>query len=68
MKYKIITKNWHYSKNAEIDIIAMESKTIVFVEVKTRSDGMKYSPSEIPVISFLSSTINMFMFFCLNFN
>lgn len=35
--YKIIDRNWHYSKNAEIDIIAMESDTLVFVEVKARS-------------------------------
>lgn len=35
--YKIIESNWHYSKNAEIDIIAEDKKTLVFVEVKTRS-------------------------------
>ncbi len=35
-KYKIITKNWHYSKNAEIDIIAEKDNVLVFVEVKTR--------------------------------
>ncbi len=35
--YKIIEKNWHYSKNAEIDIIAAENNTLVFVEVKTRT-------------------------------
>ena len=35
--YKIIDSNWHYSKNAEIDIIAEDKKTLVFVEVKTRS-------------------------------
>ena len=35
--YKIIDMNWHYSKNAEIDIIAEDKKTLVFVEVKTRS-------------------------------
>lgn len=35
--YKIIEKNWHYSKNAEIDIIAIDRDTLVFVEVKTRS-------------------------------
>ncbi len=34
--YKIICKNWHYSKNAEIDIIAEDKDTLVFVEVKTR--------------------------------
>lgn len=34
--YKILDKNFHYSKYAEIDIIAKEKDTIVFVEVKTR--------------------------------
>lgn len=37
-RYKILEKNYHYSKYAEIDIIAKEKDTIVFVEVKTRSD------------------------------
>jgi putative endonuclease len=35
--YKIIETNYHYSKLAEIDIIAKEKNTIIFVEVKTRS-------------------------------
>ena len=35
--YKIIDMNWHYSKNAEIDIIAEDGKILVFVEVKTRA-------------------------------
>ena len=35
--YKIIETNWHYSKNAEIDIIAKDKTTLVFVEVKTRT-------------------------------
>ena len=34
--YKIIETNWHYSKNAEIDIIALDKNTLVFIEVKTR--------------------------------
>ena len=29
--------NWHYSKNAEIDIIAEDNGCLVFVEVKTRT-------------------------------
>lgn len=36
--YKILEKNYRYSRLAEIDIIAKEKDTIVFVEVKTRSD------------------------------
>ena len=35
--YKIIDKNWHYSKNAEIDIIAIDKDILVFVEVKSRT-------------------------------
>ena len=36
--YKLVDKNWHYSKNAEIDLIVMKDKTLVFVEVKARSN------------------------------
>ena len=35
--YKILERNWHYSKNAEIDIIAEKKDTLIFVEVKTRT-------------------------------
>ncbi len=35
--YNIIETNWHYSKNAEIDIIAEKDNTLVFAEVKTRT-------------------------------
>jgi len=36
--YKILEKNFRYSRLAEIDIIAKDKDTIVFVEVKTRSN------------------------------
>ena len=36
--YKIIEQNWHYSKNAEIDIIAEDNSALVFIEVKTRTN------------------------------
>lgn len=36
--YKIIERNWHYSKNAEIDIIAEYKNEIIFIEVKTRTN------------------------------
>lgn len=35
-KYQILETNWRF-KRAEIDIIAKHEKTLVFVEVKTRS-------------------------------
>ena len=35
--YQILEKNWHYSTNAEIDIIAKDCQQYVFVEVKTRT-------------------------------
>lgn len=34
--YKIIERNRHFSKNAEIDIIAKDKDCLVFIEVKTR--------------------------------
>lgn len=34
--YKILERNFRYSRLAEIDIIAKDKDTIVFVEVKTR--------------------------------
>lgn len=34
--YEIIGRNVHFSRNCEIDIIAREKDTVVFVEVKTR--------------------------------
>lgn len=36
--YKIIQTNYHYSKYAEIDIIAKENNTLVFIEVKARKN------------------------------
>ena len=34
--YKILERNKHFSRTCEIDIIALDNKTLVFVEVKTR--------------------------------
>lgn len=34
--YKILERNKHYSRFCELDIIAQEKNTVVFVEVKTR--------------------------------
>ena len=35
--FKIIEKNWRFSRLGEIDIIALDKNTLVFVEVKTRT-------------------------------
>ena len=35
--YKILFRNWKWGKN-EIDIVAEKDNTVVFVEVKTRTD------------------------------
>ena len=35
--YQILHKNWRY-KRAEIDIVAKDRRTLIFVEVKTRTD------------------------------
>ena len=43
--YIIVEGNYH-CKFGEIDIVAEDKKYVVFVEVKTRSTGMKYSPSD----------------------
>ena len=34
--YKILERNIHFSRNCEIDIIAKDKDTVVFIEVKTR--------------------------------
>ena len=44
-KYKIIDRNYR-CRQGEIDIIARDKKTIVFVEVKARESGEFGQPSE----------------------
>ncbi len=44
--WTILERNWHYSRHAEIDIIAKDGDTIVFVEVKTRSSLAAGHPFE----------------------
>lgn len=43
--YRIIARNFR-AAGAEIDLIAMDRDTLVFVEVKTRSSGAAGSPEE----------------------
>lgn len=45
--YKIIERNIHFSKNCELDIIAIDkSNTLVAIEVKTRKTEICGSPLE----------------------
>ena len=43
--YKIVERNWRFQK-AEIDIIATKDKTLISVEVKTRSTNDFGSPQD----------------------
>ena len=44
--YKILETNKRFSKLCEIDIIALDKKTLVFAEVKTRTSEHCGSPFE----------------------
>ncbi len=43
--YTIIARNWH-SGHRDIDIIALDENTVVFVEVKTRRDRLFIEPEK----------------------
>ncbi len=44
--FKIIEKNWRFSKFGEIDIIAQDNDALVFIEVKTRTSNEFGHPTE----------------------
>ena len=44
--YKIIERNWRYSRYGEIDIIALYKDSLVFVEVKSRKSTAFGHPFE----------------------
>lgn len=44
--YKVLETNKRFSRFCEIDIIALDKKTLVFVEVKTRSSLICGHPTE----------------------
>ena len=44
--FKILETNKRFSKFCEIDIIALDKNTLVFVEVKTRKSDICGSPAE----------------------
>lgn len=43
--YRIVTRNYHCLAG-EIDLIALDGKTVVFVEVKTRTDRQHADPQD----------------------
>ncbi len=43
--YRILMRNFFYKKVGEVDIIAMDHNTLVFVEVRYRSNS-RFSPPE----------------------
>ena len=45
--YKIIETNWRFSRYGEIDIIALDKDTLVFIEVKTRTSIAFGHPTEV---------------------
>lgn len=44
--YKILERNYHFSRYGEIDIIALDKNTLCFIEVKTRSSNRFGTPFE----------------------
>ncbi len=61
--YKVLERNWRF-KNKEIDIIAERDKTIVIVEVKTRSSdfyGQPYVSVNYEKQKFLISAANNYI-------
>ncbi len=44
--YKILETNRHFSRQCEIDIIALDKDTLVFCEVKTRTTNICGAPFE----------------------
>lgn len=44
--FKITEKNWRFSRLGEIDIIAEDNNTLVFIEVKARSSTLFGQPLE----------------------
>ena len=42
--YRIVARNWHNRGRKELDIVAEDGHTLVFVEVKTRRAGSLSSP------------------------
>ena len=61
--FKILERNFRYSKAAEIDIIALKDNILHFVEVKTRSSFACGSPLEAVGRSKLASIFKCALFY-----
>ena len=44
LNYRIVKRNFRYGRQGEIDIVCYDAATLVFVEVKTRSDHSHGAP------------------------
>ncbi len=64
--YKILETNYHYSKMAEIDIVAQFKDVLHFVEVKTRSNVDFGNPMEAISAKKLASIFKCGMFYLKN--
>ncbi|MBP3301448.1 MAG: YraN family protein [Clostridia bacterium] len=42
--YRILDRNLRGFRQREIDVVAMEKSTLVFLEIKARREGLVYSP------------------------
>ncbi len=56
LRFKIIERNYS-CKSGEIDIVAIDGKTLVFVEVKTRKN-CSYGPPQLSVTQFKQRQIS----------
>lgn len=45
MGYRLVARNWRYSKVGEIDLILSKQSTLVICEVKARTSGFPEVPS-----------------------
>lgn len=45
-QHKVLIANYQAPKGGEIDIVARNSRTLLFIEVKTRQQALKFRPSD----------------------
>lgn len=67
LKYKIISTNISFRNVGELDIVAMDGQTLVFVEVRTRADNVFGDPLETLTKNKLNKIINASRHFILQY-